>query len=435
MGFIGDLLGGKQKSSTTVRLTPAQEQLTQQQVELGEFQRAELERQRIQQQTLFDPATTQASAIEQSFAPGGQFADITQTPPTQLAPSQIQAGGAIPGVTPSPNTSIGEATLLDPATIPERNLASGETSDELLAIQLERIRAGGQATQQEIDLINTITERALASGETDISRFTQAGLEQLREELAPQLGLRPSDTPLLDRGGRVVAEGGRQQGQLVSALRGQQAESQLNFPLARAQALGGLTQAQQALAEQALQFNVGTEEGQRRFDTAADQFAAQFGEQSRQFGLGLSEQGRQFNTGIQAQLGQFGATLQEQGRQFNAAELERQRQFTTTAQEGARQFDFGAQEQSRQFQELQSQAVRDFQSQLKQSAFINRLQLAGGQATAGLGLAGVSAPNIGPAFAGLSSSSTGSSPSGGILGQVAGGFGGGFGAGLAKGLF
>ena len=68
--------------------------------------------------------------------------------------------------------------------------------EELLNLALEDLRRGGAATPEQIDLIEEAGAAALARGETDIERFRTESLEALREELAPGLGLRPSDTPI-----------------------------------------------------------------------------------------------------------------------------------------------------------------------------------------------------------------------------------------------
>lgn len=255
MSVIGKIFGGGSSSQTVVEqanLTPEQTELINRQVQLADIQIEELSRQRKLQAKAFGGAEQAAAEIE--------------------TPDPIQ--------------------------------------DELLGLQLDRIRAGGQATPEETELINQAVEQALAAGETDIERFQSQSTEQLREELAPQLGLRPGDTPILDRGARIGAEALRQQGALVSNLRGQQATSLLNFPLQRVSTLGSLT-----------------------------------------------------------------GSLQE------------------------------------------------FQSRLRQSAFTNRLQLAGARSTAGLGLAGVATPNIGPAFSGLGSTQTTSGSSTPGFGEIAGGIG------------
>lgn len=90
----------------------------------------------------------------------------------------------------------------------------------------------GSATPEQESLINEAVQKALEAGESDISRFQSQATEQLREELAPSLGLRPGDTPILDRGSRIAAESARQQGQLVSKLGLGRAASLLEFPMA-----------------------------------------------------------------------------------------------------------------------------------------------------------------------------------------------------------
>ncbi len=257
----------KKKSSTTAVLSKEQKELTKQQTELGEFQMEELTRQRAVQEEAF-------GAIEPSLEKFEQFV----------------------------SEQTADTAKLDAA------------EDELLQDMLDRIRAGGAATPLEIELINNATQQALTAGESDISAFLKTSLTQLRDELAPQLGLRPGDTPILDRGGLAAAESTRQQGQLVRDLRGQQFSARLGFPLQRAGVLGGL--------------------------------------------------------------------------------------------------NLGAQDRT--------QAIKAFQAQLTESAFINRLQLAGAKSTAGLGLAGVSAPNIGPTFSAVSTVTKGSADVAGAFGAAGG---------------
>ena len=107
-----------------------------------------------------------------------------------------------------------------------------EVQGELLDISLENIRQGTKATPEQIELIEEIRSTQLATGESDISRFRDEGLEALREELAPALGLRSTDTPILDRGARVAEEATRQQGQLERGLATTAAGARLNFPIA-----------------------------------------------------------------------------------------------------------------------------------------------------------------------------------------------------------
>ncbi len=127
--------------------------------------------------------------------------------------------------------------------------------EELLQLQLEAIRRGGAATEEQKRLINEATEGALASGETDIERFTTDTTRRLREELSTSFGLRPSDSPILDRASLIGTEATRQFGQLSSGLRTAQAQAELDFPLATQQVLGAQAQFQQGLSQSVQEFN------------------------------------------------------------------------------------------------------------------------------------------------------------------------------------
>ncbi len=121
-------------------------------------------------------------------------------------------------------------------------------------LALEDLRRGGEATPEQIALINEAADAGIAAGGTDIERFRTDSLEALREELAPALGLRPGDTPILDRGARVAAEATRQGGQLAQNFRGAAATARLNLPLAQSQILQAGTSAQGQLVEATRQF-------------------------------------------------------------------------------------------------------------------------------------------------------------------------------------
>ncbi len=136
----------------------------------------------------------------------------------------------------------------------ERGDALFPIQEELLQLALEDIRRGGAATPEQIELIQQAGDAALERGGVDIERFRTEGLEALREELAPSLGLRPSDTPILDRGARVAAEATRQGGQLAAGIRGAEASAQLNFPLAQSQLLQSSALGQQSIAQATQQF-------------------------------------------------------------------------------------------------------------------------------------------------------------------------------------
>lgn len=97
----------------------------------------------------------------------------------------------------------------------------------------EDVARGQTASPEDLAAIERASEAAIEAGLTDIERFQTQGLEQLRNVLAPARGLRPSDSPIFERGGDVVAEATRQAGQLFQTVRGQAAQQELAFPLAR----------------------------------------------------------------------------------------------------------------------------------------------------------------------------------------------------------
>ena len=128
-------------------------------------------------------------------------------------------------------------------------LKNAPAQQELLDRQLDTIRRGGRASPEELETINLATEYALDEGGSDIDAFTTDALQQLREQLAPALGLRSTDSPILDRGGDIAREGVRQKGQLSRSLRGAQQTANLNFPLAQQQFASGVGQGQQSFLE------------------------------------------------------------------------------------------------------------------------------------------------------------------------------------------
>ncbi len=197
-------------SSTTVTPSPpsAEEKALQgKQLELATFQLEELRRQ---------------STLQQEFA-----ADIGPLLEQQTADAQLAR---------------------------ERSEQLFPIQEELLQLALDDIRRGGAATPEQIELIQQAGDATLERAGVDIERFRTEGLTALREELAPSLGLRPGDTPILDRGARVAAEATRQGGQLAAGVRGAEATARLNLPLAQSQLLQSSALGQQNLAQATSQF-------------------------------------------------------------------------------------------------------------------------------------------------------------------------------------
>ena len=162
-----------------------------------------------------------------------------------------------------------------------RALELGPISDELLQLELENIKRGGAATPEQEQLIGQATEFGIEAGESDIAKFQGDATERIAQELAPALGLRPTDTPVLDRAARVASEAVRQQGQLVRGLRQAEATAKLNFPLAAQQLQSAQTQFQQQLSEATSQF-----QGQLRNSAFLNRL--RLSEAPQRFGLGLA---------------------------------------------------------------------------------------------------------------------------------------------------
>lgn len=129
-----------------------------------------------------------------------------------------------------------------------------DTQADLLSRQMDIISSGNAATPEQIALINQSADAAIAAGETDIDRFVEDSFRVLRDELAPSLGLRPGDTPVLDRGGLISRESVRQRSGLSNIINAARARDMLNFPLASNQLSSQTIGAQQSLSESMRQF-------------------------------------------------------------------------------------------------------------------------------------------------------------------------------------
>lgn len=158
--------------------------------------------------------------------------------------------------------------------------------------------ADATLTDEQRTNISGLAEEAIRSGSSDIDAGTQRGLELLRQELAPARGLRPSDTPIVDRGSRIVNEGQRLQQQLVSTVRGNEFQNLLDTPFRSGDfnlRRGELNLGGSALRGQQLEGLQGTGLDLARFLEQLEQqdFANRLSssEQTGRFGLGLAQIG------------------------------------------------------------------------------------------------------------------------------------------------
>ena len=119
-----------------------------------------------------------------------------------------------------------------------KRLSQGDELSDLANTELEEIiRSGGAATTEQREQLDTIRTANIAN----VRDATQEGLQQVKQELAPGLGLRGSDSPILDRGGQIAREGIRAENQ-VNASRAQAELGLQSFNLQRGQLLSGLQQ-------------------------------------------------------------------------------------------------------------------------------------------------------------------------------------------------
>lgn len=128
---------------------------------------------------------------------------------------------------------------------------------QLLTKQLDELNNGNAPTPEQLQAINDATDSAFKSGQSDINSFSNDALTQLRQDLSPSLGLRPTDTPIQDRGALIQKEATRQVGQLATSLAGANANARLNYPLAVSQLNDSNSQFQQQLQQAQAQFQSG----------------------------------------------------------------------------------------------------------------------------------------------------------------------------------
>lgn len=120
------------------------------------------------------------------------------------------------------------------------NQGQNKGAQRMLATLSSRVMNMGEPelTRRQNELINNLAATQVEMGESDISAYRDESLREIANVLGPQRGLRPGDTPLIDRGQLVAQEALRQQGQLVRGVRAQALQSKLEYPLqVRAQEL------------------------------------------------------------------------------------------------------------------------------------------------------------------------------------------------------
>lgn len=142
-------------------------------------------------------------------------------------------------------------TALDKAITPEDQAAAaaeqfkqartlGPIQTELAQLQLDAIKQGGRATDQQKSDIAAATDAAISAGTGDINTQMQRGIGLISDELANARGLRLSDSPIGSEAALLTRAGNDQVSSLIKNLRANQASSVLNYPLAAQGLISGI---------------------------------------------------------------------------------------------------------------------------------------------------------------------------------------------------
>ncbi len=134
-------------------------------------------------------------------------------------------------------------TALDAAISPQDQAAAAATqfknagtlsSDQmqLAQMQIDALKQGGVATDQQKQAIADATNAAITAGTGDINTQTQRGIGMISDELANSRGLRLSDSPIGSEAALLTRAGSDQVASLTNNLRANQASATLNYPLA-----------------------------------------------------------------------------------------------------------------------------------------------------------------------------------------------------------
>lgn len=157
-------------------------------------------------------------------------------------------------------------------------------------ILLQNLRNAAQSPEQIREALNQQANLAIESGTADIESSIGRLGRQLRLNLAPQRGLRPGDSPILDRGGEIVRTGVEQSAQLVRAIRGAEFGQQAQVPFQVADLVGRLGGQSAGLDLQRQGFASSVASGQQNLVAGAQQFQQQLADAAAQNRLALSGQ-------------------------------------------------------------------------------------------------------------------------------------------------
>lgn len=108
----------------------------------------------------------------------------------------------------------------------------GDLQTQLAQKQLDQLNAGSGATPEQQKLIADATDAAITAGTGDIDTQTRRGIGMISDELGNARGLRLSDSPIGSEAALLTRAAGDQKSSLINNLRANQANANLNYPLA-----------------------------------------------------------------------------------------------------------------------------------------------------------------------------------------------------------
>lgn len=203
---------------------------------------------------------------------------------------------------------------LDAAITPEDQAAAaaaqfkqaqelGPIQTQLAQMQLDALKQGGRATDQQKADIKAATDAAVTAGTSDIDTQTKRGIDMISDELANSRGLRLSDSPIGQEAALLERAAGDQKSSLINNLRANQASATLNYPLA----VTGLTS--------------GINLSQQNTNQAFQSFQDQLRQQAQANRLALTGPSIQSGLGLSSIGGNSGAALSvlNSGRQFSTS--------------------------------------------------------------------------------------------------------------------
>jgi len=155
---------------------------------------------------------------------------------------------------------------------------------QMAQLQLDALKQGGRATDQQKADIASATDAALAAGTGDINTQTQRGIGMIADQLANARGLRLSDAPIGQEAALLTRAGNDQIASLTNNLRANQAGATLNYPLAVQGLMSGINTNASNTNQAAQQF-------QAQLQQMAAQNRASMGGAASGLGLGLSNIG------------------------------------------------------------------------------------------------------------------------------------------------